>query len=214
MAALRGQHHREHDALLRTHWRWIQVLARRTAAGRGSCLEDLQQVGQLGLLKAAERYRPALGVPFTAFARRHIRGAMQHYLRDQWPLIRIPRLQQERMQALARSQHLQLSDEQWQQLRQARQSSWPLALDPADLDRCAASSVEVDVAGQGEAQRWLAWLEPGQARVLQLVVLEGMSLRQTAKLMQSNASAVRRQLKAGLAELRTRLSPASDVAGC
>jgi DNA-directed RNA polymerase specialized sigma24 family protein len=60
----------------------------------------------------------------------------------------------------------------------------------------------------------LAWLEPSQARVLQLVVLEGMSLRQTAKLMQSNASAVRRQLKAGLAELRTRLSPASDVAGC
>lgn len=38
--------------------------------------EDLQQIGFVGLLKAAERFDPALKTPFASFARLRIRGEM------------------------------------------------------------------------------------------------------------------------------------------
>ena len=39
-------------------------------------------VGVLGLIDAATRYKPTLGVPFDAFARRRVQGAMLDSLRD------------------------------------------------------------------------------------------------------------------------------------
>ena len=36
----------------------------------------------IGLIDAAGRYKPALGVPFDAFARRRVHGAMLDALRD------------------------------------------------------------------------------------------------------------------------------------
>ena len=39
-------------------------------------------VGVLGLIDAAGRYKPTLGVPFDAFARRRVQGAMLDSLRD------------------------------------------------------------------------------------------------------------------------------------
>jgi RNA polymerase sigma factor for flagellar operon FliA len=43
---------------------------------------DLVSIGVLGLVEAAGRYRPATGVPFDAFARRRVQGAMLDALRD------------------------------------------------------------------------------------------------------------------------------------
>lgn len=196
--------------------------------GRPDWLEDLQQVGQLGLFSAFDRYETKRGVPFTAYARHHIRGAMQHYLRDHAPLIRIPRTQQERLAALSHCraslgpeasserlrQELQLSQPQWEQLQQARLSLAWVALDPADLDACATDTESAAAQDPDQARCWLSWLEPKQAEVLRLVVLEGLSLRDTATQLHSSASSVRRRLQAGLAELRTRLSPASGAARC
>jgi RNA polymerase sigma factor for flagellar operon FliA len=45
-------------------------------------LNDLIGVGVLGLIEAASRYKPSLGVPFEAFARRRIHGAMLDSLRE------------------------------------------------------------------------------------------------------------------------------------
>lgn len=49
---------------------------------------DLISIGMLGLIDAAGRYRPRLGVPFDAFARRRVLGAMLDELRS---LDRAPR---------------------------------------------------------------------------------------------------------------------------
>jgi RNA polymerase sigma factor for flagellar operon FliA len=49
---------------------------------------ELVSVGVLGLIDAATRYQPSLGVPFDAFARRRIQGAMLDALRQ---LDRVPR---------------------------------------------------------------------------------------------------------------------------
>ena len=58
-------------------------------------LDDLVQVGLMGLLRAAELYRPQTTTPFDAFARPHIRGAILHYLRDSALAVRLPRRQME-----------------------------------------------------------------------------------------------------------------------
>ena len=43
---------------------------------------DLASVGTIGLLEAAARYRPSTGVPFEAFARRRVQGAIMDALRE------------------------------------------------------------------------------------------------------------------------------------
>ncbi|HEY7993720.1 MAG TPA: sigma-70 family RNA polymerase sigma factor [Candidatus Eremiobacteraceae bacterium] len=53
--------------------------------------DDLEQVGYLGLIKSVERFDPAFGVPFEAYARTVIAGEISHYLRDLAPILRVPR---------------------------------------------------------------------------------------------------------------------------
>lgn len=53
--------------------------------------EDLYQIGYIGLLKAAERYDYTSGNAFSSFAIPYIQGEIQHYLRDQWQVVKIPR---------------------------------------------------------------------------------------------------------------------------
>lgn len=45
--------------------------------------DDLIQAARLGAFRALERYDGRPGVAFTTFAHRHIRGALQHHLRDE-----------------------------------------------------------------------------------------------------------------------------------
>lgn len=52
---------------------------------------DLLQVGVIGLIKAADRYRVELGTPFEAYAWLMVVGELMHYVRDYESLVRIPR---------------------------------------------------------------------------------------------------------------------------
>lgn len=54
-------------------------------------VEDLRQVGSLGLLRAIEAFEPSRGRTLSSFAVPYIRGAIQHELRDRASLMRIPR---------------------------------------------------------------------------------------------------------------------------
>ena len=62
----------------------VKTMAQRLAMRLPSQVEvsDLVSVGVLGLIDAAGRYKPSLGVPFDAFARRRVQGAMLDSLRD------------------------------------------------------------------------------------------------------------------------------------
>jgi RNA polymerase sigma-B factor len=57
--------------------------------------EDLKQTARLGLLKAIERYDPALGTPLRAYALPTMRGEVKRYLRDHTWAVRPPRALQE-----------------------------------------------------------------------------------------------------------------------
>lgn len=54
-------------------------------------LNELESAGHLGLVEAASRFDRRLGVPFGAFARPRIRGAILEYLRQLDPLTRTQR---------------------------------------------------------------------------------------------------------------------------
>ncbi|MBI4264092.1 MAG: RNA polymerase sigma factor FliA [Acidobacteria bacterium] len=72
------------NQLVLEHVGLVKTLAQRLAQRLPSQvqLSDLVGVGVLGLIDAAGRYKPTLGVPFDAFARRRIQGAMLDSLRE------------------------------------------------------------------------------------------------------------------------------------
>lgn len=72
------------DRLVMQHVGLVKTLASRLAHRIPAQVElsELISVGVLGLIDAAGRYRPSLGVPFDAYARRRIHGAMLDALRE------------------------------------------------------------------------------------------------------------------------------------
>ena len=73
----------QRDALVLAHIDLVKSMASRLGRRLPSQVElsELVSVGVLGLIEAANRYQPSLGVPFDAFARRRINGAMLDALR-------------------------------------------------------------------------------------------------------------------------------------
>jgi RNA polymerase sigma factor for flagellar operon FliA len=71
------------DRLVMEHVGLVKLLASRLSHRLPSQVEfsELVSVGVLGLIDAAGRYRASTGVPFDAFARRRIHGAMLDSLR-------------------------------------------------------------------------------------------------------------------------------------
>lgn len=186
-------------------------------------LDDLIQVGLLGLLRAAERYDAACSTPFEAFARPHIKGAILHYLRDQLQPIRLPRRLQEQLNLRRRciAQQIErqgaepsdeqlrlamgLSPEQWQQLERARGINRFTALGPTQLEEIPDDATETAPDSGSAALEALEKLEPALAAVVQRVVLSGWSYRRTAQQLAISPMTVQRRLHKGLALLRQQL---------
>ena len=84
MTATAASRPAERDQLVIDHVGLVKAMAHRLAQRLPSQVEmtELISVGVLGLIDAAGRYRPSMGVPFDAFARRRIQGAMLDALRD------------------------------------------------------------------------------------------------------------------------------------
>ena len=79
----------------------VRALARRHGH-RGEQLEDLVQVGAIGLLNAIDRFDPDRGVDFAAFAVPTVVGELRRHSRDRtWP-VRVPRRFQELRRELDR----------------------------------------------------------------------------------------------------------------
>jgi len=74
----------ERDALVIEHVGLVKTLALRLAQRLPPQVDigDLISVGTLGLIDAASRYKASTGVPFDAFARRRVHGAMLDALRE------------------------------------------------------------------------------------------------------------------------------------
>lgn len=104
---------------------------------RGADLDDLEQAACLGLVNAARRYRPELGIPFIGFAIPTIRGEVRRYFRDYAWTIRIPRRLQE-LQWLVRAHAPQLKQELGREPSPAELAA-RLNLEVADVTRALAA---------------------------------------------------------------------------
>lgn len=56
----------------------------------GEQVEDLEQIGYLGLLNALQLFNEKKGVKFTTYATWLINGEIRHYLRDKHAVVKIP----------------------------------------------------------------------------------------------------------------------------
>ena len=96
------------DQLVIDHVPLVKSMAQRLAQRLPSQVEmnDLISVGVLGLIDAAGRYKPTLGVPFDAFARRRVHGAMLDALRElDWAPRSLRRLRRSMDSAVANLRH-------------------------------------------------------------------------------------------------------------
>ena len=82
------------DELVTLHVPLVQYLARRFR-DRGEPLEDLVQVGTIGLIKAVDRFDPERGVEFSTYATPTIVGEIKRHFRDKGWSVRVPRRLQE-----------------------------------------------------------------------------------------------------------------------
>ena len=80
----------------------VYFLARKFM-NRGEPLDDIVQVGFLGLIKAIDRFDPELGNEFTTFATPTVTGEIKRYFRDKGWAIRFPRRLQELYQQVLRA---------------------------------------------------------------------------------------------------------------
>jgi RNA polymerase sigma-B factor len=84
------------DQLVELNSDLVHFIARRFA-NRGEPLEDIEQVGFLGLIHAIERFDPSLGNEFSTFATPTIMGEIRRYFRDRSWAVRVPRRLQENL---------------------------------------------------------------------------------------------------------------------
>jgi RNA polymerase sigma-B factor len=76
--------------------RWLAERCARRFAGKGEPLDDLVQVAMLGVLKAVERFDPARGSCFEAFAVPTVRGELRRHFRDATWAVRVTRRAKDR----------------------------------------------------------------------------------------------------------------------
>lgn len=84
------------EELVRRYLPFAKNLALRYR-GASESFDDLLQVANLGLVNAVDRFDPARGTPFAAFASPTILGELKRHFRDRVWIVRVPRGLHDRM---------------------------------------------------------------------------------------------------------------------
>lgn len=82
------------DDLVMIHHNLVRFLAGKFV-NRGEPLEDLIQVGTIGLINAIDRFDPERGIQFSTYATPTIVGEIRRYFRDKAWSLKVPRRLQE-----------------------------------------------------------------------------------------------------------------------
>jgi RNA polymerase sigma-B factor len=197
-------------------------------------LQDLMQVGYLGLLKAISNFNPELGTSLTAYAQPCVSGELKRHFRDKRWQVRVHRTSQENMLAVrdvraALTQHLGRSPEDHElaeaagisieELRETEHAE--MAFRPYYLD--APVSAEEEAATFGELlggddpgiehaidsdALWTHWstLPQRQQRILAMRFYGNMTQAEIGDRLGISQMHVSRLLDAALTQLRDRLT--------
>ncbi|MEW1632989.1 SigB/SigF/SigG family RNA polymerase sigma factor [Streptomyces sp. NPDC093801] len=103
------EHQYVRNTLIEMNLSLVQYAARRfrsRAAGGGVDMDDIVQVGTIGLIKAIDRYDPAREVEFSTLALPYITGEIKRHFRDTTWAVHVPRRLQELRTELAKAQEV------------------------------------------------------------------------------------------------------------
>lgn len=203
---------------MESHLPLVRSVARRHAHGTEP-LEDLVQVGAVGLVAAARRFDTARRVPFAAYALPTIEGEVRRHLRDRASTVRVPRREQERARVLRQAER-----EAGQRLGRAPSrteaaAAAGLTVEEADAAlRSSAAALPLAVADDcesGEAaealeacerrtliDELLACLTPRERRAVTLRYAADLPQREIARRLQLSQSQTSKLLAASLDKLR------------
>jgi RNA polymerase sigma-B factor len=212
---------------IEAHLPLVRSIAQRYVR-HGEPLEDLVQVGIVGLIKAVDRFDPSRDVALSALARPSIEGEIRHHLRDAGCGPHVPRTDRELAGRVHDAEagltarlhraptHAELAqavgvDEERVALAlQAHDAARPVALDDDAPDR----STVARGADAAEARLLLeaGWdiLDERERRLLELRYREDFSQRQIAGELGLSQAHVSRLLRAALDRLRGELDPSAE----
>lgn len=89
------QDSRKRDKVVDLNMDLVRKIAHGLARRSTDPVDDLIQIGSIGLIKAIEYFNPEAGAKFTTYATHLVTGEIRHYLRDKTSMIRAPRELQE-----------------------------------------------------------------------------------------------------------------------
>lgn len=205
----------------------VRAVARRYAR-RGEPLDDLVQVGAIGLLKALDRFDPDRGVPFRGFAVPTISGEIRRHFRDAGWMVRPPRDLQELVLAVsAATERLSAQHGREPTIAELAKETRVGADEVAEALRAGggyrAASLDAPAGddgltfgdGIGEADggfdlvdaqhichRGLSALRPRERRIVALRFWGGLSQREIAEEVGISQMHVSRLLRGALAQMR------------
>jgi RNA polymerase sigma-B factor len=226
------------DELVTMNLPLVQFLARRFR-DRGEPLEDLVQVGTIGLIKAVDRFDPERGVEFSTYATPTIVGEIKRHFRDKGWAIRVPRRLQELRISLGQATaelaqrtgssptvpelaaHLGISEDEVIEGLEGAQAyattslDAPISGDEGEgsvplADRLGAEDLDLEAVEHRESLRpLLAALPSRERRILALRFFHGMTQSQIAEEVGVSQMHVSRLLAKSLATLRAGLTDES-----
>jgi|GEM_PF-333333 len=91
----RSKDKRIRDRIVKANVILVKKIAHGLARRSTDPVEDLIQIGSIGLIKAVDYFDPDAGAKFTTYATHLVTGEIRHYLRDKTSMIRAPRELQE-----------------------------------------------------------------------------------------------------------------------
>jgi len=214
----------------------VKAMAGRLANRLPSQVEvsELISVGVLGLIDAAGRFNPALGVPFSAFARRRIHGAMLDSLRDlDWAPRTLRKLRRDVDAAIARLRNqlgrepeseeiaraLDVSEAEYDRMLDQLRSVDLATMRQSSVDNDGAGALDVSIdLGEGPLQalerkelrehlaRAVVQLPERERHILALYYEQELTLAEIGKVIGVGESRVSQLRTQALARLRSMLA--------
>ncbi|HEV2954186.1 MAG TPA: SigB/SigF/SigG family RNA polymerase sigma factor [Candidatus Dormibacteraeota bacterium] len=209
----------------------VHYLARKFQ-NRGEPLDDIVQVGFLGLIKAIDRFDLELGNEFSTFATPTIAGEIKRYFRDKSWAIKVPRRLQELNQRVLRANdelraelnrqpavaevaaRLEVSPDEILEAMEMGETQIPLSMDVAvggDEARPLADSLgdaDPDLARvemRDVLERAMRHLTPRERSIMAMRFYDQLSQAEIAKRLGISQMHVSRLQRAALEQLKTHI---------
>lgn len=209
----------------------VKKIAHALARRSTDPVEDIVQVGSLGLVKAIDLYNPEISKNFKSYATYLITGEIRHYLRDRTTIIRAPReikelsfrihkLTLELTEKLGRTptdkdiaEALQMPQEKVEEVNNLERRTTTISIDQiVGTDDNSLSLVE-RIEDESQKQAFdsyenrmilddaIKMLDPIEQQLIKLNYYEGLNQREISEKLEISQMQVSRKLKKSLQKL-------------